>query len=418
MKEFIQPTKLWNRNFILLLQGHAVSVFGDVLYSISIGFWVFEKTGSTALMGVMSSISMFVMMFLNPFAGAIVDRSDRKKIIVGMDFLRGLLMIGVGYFAIQGNLGIEMVLVTAFVAAFCGVFFGPATMTVFVDLVPNSELVRAQSLSSGTNNLIGLLGKGVSGALLAFFGIGPMIVINGISFLFSAFTELFIHIPEGVKQGQPISVKHVLDDVVQGAKDTIATPGLNALILGALAANFFGSGYMSLLIPLSVQKGLSTTEFGFFVAAGSLAAVLAMLLLGVVKIPAKHKMKLFVGAFTLQTAILIVGFMGRGFPWLTTTFFIGDFLNVIGNALLNATMILAIPRDKRATVIGFVSSFSIAGMALSTLGYGFLAEVFDLSMISIIGQVLAYFAILPVFLDKGIAKMMTTEDEPVPHPAA
>lgn len=411
MDQMVKPAKLWNRDFILLLQGHAVSVFGDVLYSIAIGFWVYEKTGSTAMMGLMSSVSMFVSMFLQPFSGAIVDRSNRKHIIVLTDLLRGILMIGVGYFAIQGKLGIPMVLVTAFVAALCGVFFSPATMTVFVDLVPNHELVRAQSLSSGTNSLISLIGKGVSGALLAFFGIGTMIVINGVSFLFSALSEAFIRIPDGVKQGQPISVKHVLNDVVQGAKDTIATPGLNILIICALLTNFLGSGYMSLLIPLSIQKGLSTPEYGLFVASGSLAAVLGMMLMGIVKIPVKYKMKIFFGAFTLQSVVYIFGFMGYGFLWLTTAFFIGDFLNVIGNAILNATMILAIPREKRATIIGFIASFSIGGIALSTLAYGFLAEYIDLSLISIVGTILSYFALLPVLVNKGIAKMMVDENQ-------
>ncbi|TFG83045.1 MAG: MFS transporter, partial [Erysipelotrichales bacterium] len=274
MDDFVQPKKLWNRNFILLLQGHAVSVFGDVLYSIAIGFWVYDKTGSTALMGMMSSISMFVMMFLGPFSGAIIDRSDRKIVIVGIDALRGLLMIIVGVFAVQGKLGIPMILFTAFIAALCGVFFNPASMTVFIDLVPKSELVRAQSLSSGSVSLIGLIGKGVSGALLVVFGIGPIIIMNGISFLFSAFTEMFIHVPKGVKQGQEISVKHVLSDVAQGARDAFATPGLNTLIKSALLANFLGSGFMSLLIPLALQKGMNMTEYGLFVAAGSLAAVL------------------------------------------------------------------------------------------------------------------------------------------------
>jgi MFS family permease len=103
--------------------------------------------------------------------------------------------------------------------------------------------------------------------------------------------------------------------------------------------------------------------------------------------------------------------MGYGFLWLTTAFFIGDFLNVIGNAILNATMILAIPREKRATIIGFIASFSIGGIALSTLAYGFLAEYIDLSLISIVGTILSYFALLPVLVNKGIAKMMVDENQ-------
>lgn len=115
--------KLWNKNFILLLQGNGFSVFGDILYSIAISFWVYDRTGSTAIMGIMASISMFVTMFGSPIAGAIVDRSHRKSIIVMMDFIRGLLMFAVAYFAFQENLSVIMVMFTAFVAAFCQLFF-------------------------------------------------------------------------------------------------------------------------------------------------------------------------------------------------------------------------------------------------------------------------------------------------------
>lgn len=404
--------KLWNKNFILMWQGHAVSVFGDVLYSIAIGVWVFSETGSTGLMGLMSSISMFVAMFLNPFTGAIVDRINRKTVLIVADLIRGIVMLGVGALAISNHLSVELVLLTAFVAALCGSMFGPAAMTVFVDLIPHTELVRAQSLSSGTNNLINFIGKGISGALLNFIGVGPIIILNGISFLFSAASILFISVPKTVKQElkQSITISRILGDVAQGAKDTIATPGLNILIVSALLANLLGSGYSALLLPLATMKGLTLTEYGLFIGFSSAAAVVAMALLGIFKLKAKHKMPIFVASFILNTIFVIVALLGQGFYWLTIFFFLGDFTMVIGNAILNATMILAIPRDKRATVFGFVSSFSIAGMAISMLGYGFLAEIYDLSILAIMGTAAGFIAIVPIFLSNGIRKLISAED--------
>lgn len=118
-----ENTKLLNKNYVLLVQGNAVSALGDILYSVAIGFWVYEASGSSALMGIMSSIAMFVRMFLLPFSGAIIDRCDRKHIIVGMDVVRGLLMLMVGYLAIKGSLSIPLVLIAAFLSALCTTFF-------------------------------------------------------------------------------------------------------------------------------------------------------------------------------------------------------------------------------------------------------------------------------------------------------
>lgn len=413
MTQTPQVKKLWNKNFILLWQGHLVSIFGDVLYAIAIGFWVFNKTGSTGLMGLMSSISMFTAMLLGPFAGALVDRLNRKKVLIITDLVRAILMIIIGIFALQDHLSVEAVMVTAVLAAVASSLFSPASLTVFVDVVPHDDLVRAQSLSSGSYNLINFIGKGVSGALLTFFGVGPMIIINGLSFLVSALTVFFIQIPKTAKQelNQTITVSRILGDVAQGAKDAIATPGLNVLIAGALIANLLGSGYSALLLPLATLKGLNLTEYGLFIGFSSAAAVLAMALLGSFKLKAKFKMPIFIVAFLLNTVFIIIGLLGQGFIWLTLFFFLGDFMMVIGNALLNATIILAIPRDKRATVYGFLSSFSIAGMAVSMLGYGFLAEVYDLSWLSIIGTALGFIAIIPLFFSKGIWKLMSTEEQ-------
>ena len=146
-----------------------------------------------------------------------------------------------------------------------------------------------------------------------------------------------------------------------------------------------------------------------------MAAVIAMSILGIFKIKPKYKMPLFIISFILNTVFIVIGLMGQGFLWLTIFFFLGDFTMVIGNALLNATMILAIPRDKRATVFGFVSSFSIAGVALSMISYGVLAEVYDLSLLAIIGTLAGFIAIIPIFLSKGIWKIMTQEDVSLPQ---
>lgn len=114
--------KLWNKDTILMLQGNAVSALGDILYSVAIGYWVYEKTGSSALMGIMSSISMFMTMLVMPFSGSIIDKCSRKLIIVGMDTLRGVIMLALGVLAFADSLSVPVVLAAAFLASACSVF--------------------------------------------------------------------------------------------------------------------------------------------------------------------------------------------------------------------------------------------------------------------------------------------------------
>ena len=198
--------KLWNKNFILLLQGAAVSTIGDLMYSVAIGYWVYEQTGSNSLMGIMSAISLFVTMILSPFTGSIVDKCNRKWILVGMDLMQSVIMLTVGVLAYMGKLTIPGVLLAAFLAAMGSVFYSPAAQTLLIDIIPRDDMVRGQSTFSGTNALINTVGTAFSGVMVAFFGVPLIVVINGLSNLYSALSELFIAVPRTVQQGDAVTV--------------------------------------------------------------------------------------------------------------------------------------------------------------------------------------------------------------------
>ena len=187
--------KLWNKDYILLLQGSTVSLIGDLMYSVAIGYWVYEQTGSSGLMGIMSSISLFVTMFLSPFCGSIVDKCNRKWVIVGIDTLQGTLMLTAGILAYRNALSVPVVLLVALVAAFGNVFYSPAISTLMLDIIPRDDMVRGQSIYSGVHSLINMVGTAFSGVMVAFFGVPLIVVINGLSNLYCAVTELFVHVP-------------------------------------------------------------------------------------------------------------------------------------------------------------------------------------------------------------------------------
>ena len=172
--------KLWNKDFILLLQGSTVSVIGDLMYSVAIGYWVYEQTGSSSLMGTMTSISMFVTMFLSPFTGSIIDKCNRKWVLVGMDLLQSAIMLTIGTLAYMDKLSIPGVLVAAFLAAFCSVFYSPAVSTLMIDIIPDDDMVRGQSIFSGISSLVNMVGTAFSGVMVAFLGVPFIVILNGL----------------------------------------------------------------------------------------------------------------------------------------------------------------------------------------------------------------------------------------------
>ena len=381
--------KLWNKDFILLLQGNAVSTIGDVMYSIAIGYWVYQTTGSSALMGIMSSISMFVTMFLSPFCGSIVDKCNRKWLIVCIDVVQGAVMLAVGVLAYLNALNVPIVLTAAFIAAFGSVFYSPAISTLMIDIIPNNEMVRGQSIYSGTSSMINLVGSAFSGAMVAFFGVPLIVVINGISNLYSACTELFVHVPKTVQQKETVTVKGVLKDSLAAAKTILSDGCLRIFAPCALLINLLAAGAFTLMLPFCMEKGFSVDMYGYLVSIYSAASLVAVFMLGIVKLKPKTQFWFMSLGFVLSVPCMIFTYFSKEFILMCIFAFAAGFLNCIGNTVFNASMMLALPQKNRSGILGVFQSASVGGSALSAVAYGFLGEFFPLYIVFAIGSTLS-----------------------------
>ena len=386
--------KLWNKDFILLLQGNAISTLGDVMYSVAIGYWVYQVTGSSALMGLMSSISMFVTMFLSPFCGSIVDKCNRKWLIVLIDSVQGVLMLTVGVLAYMNALSVPIVLIAAFLASFGSVFYSPAISTIMLDIIPRDDMVRGQSIHSGISSLINLVGSAFSGAMVAFFGVPLIVVINGISNLYSAFTELLVRIPKTVQQGTKVTVKGVLNDFLTAVSVIFTDKCLKIFVPCALILNLLGAGPLTLMMPFCLEKGFTVDMYGYLVSIYSASYVLGALLLGAIKLSQKSRFWVMSLGFTLSIPCFIAVYFSNQFIPTCIFAFLSGLLNCAGNTVFNASLMLALPEENRSAILGFISSASVGGTALSSVIYGILGEVFPLHIIFSIGSAISLIPML------------------------
>ena len=381
--------KLWNKDFILLLQGNAVSAIGDLLFGVAIGYWVYEKTGSSALMGLMSSISMFVTMFLMPFTGNIVDKISRRWIIVGMDALRGVIMLVLGALLYMNALTIPGILLAALLVSLCSVFFGPAVSTLMIDLIPHDDMTRGQSIHSGITSLINLVGKAFSGVVVAFLGVPLIAVINGVCYLISALTELFIHVPRTVQQGDKVTVKGVLTDFGKAVKAIFATPTLKLFVPFLLLLNLLCSGPSSLMLPFCMDKGFTMDMYGYILSVEMAGSLVAVLMLGMVKFSPKVRFWLMSLSFIFSETFFMFAFFQESFLPMAVLFFVATLLNAAGNTIFSAALMLALPDENRGGILGLISAASVGGSALSAVIYGVLGDFFPLPIVFAAGTLLA-----------------------------
>ena len=381
--------KLWNKDFTLLLQGNAISTIGDLMYSVAIGYWVYAQTGSSALMGIMSAISMFVTMFLSPFTGSIIDKCNRKWILVGMDIMQGIVMLTVGFLAYYNALSIPIVLCAAVAAAFGSVFYSPAVSTLMIDIIPHDDMVRGQSIFSGATSLINMVGTAFSGVMVAFFGVPLIVVINGISNLYSAVSELFIRVPKTVQQGTPVSVKSILRDSKTAVTTIFSDKCLQLFVPCALILNLLAAGPFTLILPFCMEKGFTVDMYGYLMSVYTAASALCVLILSVVKLSPKARLWALALGFSSSVVFFTLAYSSSHFlPMCIMTCF-AAFANCAGNTIFNASLMLMLPEENRGSILGFIQSASVGGSALSAVIYGVLGDVFPLYLVFVIGNIIS-----------------------------
>ncbi len=226
--------KLWNKNFLLLWQGTLFSSLGNVAYSIALGFWVLEKTGSTLVMGALMAVTTIPSIIVGPIAGVIIDRGNRKFILVITDVISGFFVCFVGINMLLGTAEVWMVFMVGIILGLSKAFFLPASASIMPDIIPKDDIEKGNSFYSMIGSSTRIIGNSVGGVLYKILGAPVMFLINGISYFISAISELFIDVPKINKKSDLTFYK----ELKEGLKYTWNFKGLRKLLLIFSVVNF------------------------------------------------------------------------------------------------------------------------------------------------------------------------------------
>lgn len=303
-------------------------------------------------------------------------------------------MLVIGVLAYLDKLNVPGVLIAAFLAALGSVFYSPAASTLMIDIIPHDDMVRGQSIFSGMNSLINMVGTAFSGVMVAFFGVPLIVMINGLSNLYSAFTELFVHVPRTVQQGAQVSVKSILRDSKDAVRMIFLDKCLQLFVPCALILNLLGAGPLTLVLPFCMEKGFTVDMYGYLMAVWTAASLVCVLVLGVVKLSPKMRFWVMAVGFTSSVLFSIFVYTSKQFIPLCIMAFLASFANCAGNMVFNASLMLALPEENRGAILGFIQAASVGGTALSAVIYGVLGDVFPLYLVFTAGSALSLIPML------------------------
>lgn len=404
-----QNKKLWNKNFFLLWQGQLVSCLGDALYSIALGFWVLEKTGSSAIMGVLMASISIPRIIIGPFAGVLVDRFDRKRIIILGDFIRGIGMLFVAFGAYRGFLEVWMVMIIGIISGICSAFFNPSIMSVMPDIVPTDKLVKANSAYQLATTSTSLVGNMSGGFLFSILGAPILFLINGISYIISSGTEIFIKIPKVERKNKDFEFKK---DLIDGFKFVYKLKGILWLIVFACFLNFLFGIFTILLMPwFSQDASLGVAKYGIMNAIMSMGMLFGMALLSVVNIKYKDKFKILNIGLTLCVVGIFVGTYTNNFYGICIFYFIALAAMAISNTMLNTSLQIIVPPDMRGKVNSMVFTASTAIQPIGVLLGGVLGEFFFPRSIILVCFIISMILVVPIYFLKSTKKVLNFDPD-------
>ncbi len=372
-----------NRNFSLLWTGQLVETIGNALTSIAASIYVFRQTDSALSVGLMLMATAAPSLVVGLFAGVFVDRYDRRKIMIGADMLRAILVALIPFLV---PLNIIWLYVIVMLVSAVGQFFDPAHESVLPEVATEEELAAANSMIAISSFGSTAVGFAAAGLIASAADINWAFYANSFTFLFSAVCVFLIRI-KPVEAEENTSITVVFQNLRAGVKQVVDTPILRSLFsVMAIVLISFGLSN-AILLPFSI-RALGATEFEYGLQEGltSVGFVVGSLWM------AKVFDRLHEGAW-LAISFIAMGIAGVIYSFLYSIPLAILVITISGffNAPASIGRRLVVQRNTPSEMRGRVSSvFFVARDILFLVGMGAagLADVMNVRLLNLISALM------------------------------
>jgi MFS family permease len=243
----------------LLWWGQVTSQIGEGLNKVALLWFVYELTGSAMMIAMVGLLQTVPPLFFGPLIGVYLDRLRKKPVMVWVDLIRTVLTLLIPALYGVGHLSIEGMFVLIFLNSMVSTVFGPALVSSVPLLVRRGELVSANALIQGTNNIGTLLGPAVSGILIALIGAQHVLYVNAATFFVSALCLIPIRCQETLRQEQKAATAtgSVLRDLSVGFRFVFGDRSTVLLLVTISALYNLGASAFVFVLPVYAKEALN-----------------------------------------------------------------------------------------------------------------------------------------------------------------
>ena len=361
--------------FGLLIAGQVTSKLGHAVFLIVLTLYLKQLTDSARVLGAAQFLSYLPALLLGPFAGVLVDRFDRKRLLVGSDLARGAAIMLVAAAARYGGAAtVVLLFVLAALVSICQAVFLPTVQALLPDVVPPQRLRSRNAVRGAGVQLANLAGNAAGGMLFAAFG-GPVVLLyTGVTFLLSAAQEQLIRVPRRPPRAHAAGIGA---QTVSALRYVRVRPGVAAAVVthGVVGLSF---PPLLLALPFVVMDDLGLPEsfFGFYLAAVLAGGILGYLWFGSIRSHRVPERTLLLAGFML----LALGVSAAGVWMQPIPLFPAFTAAGLGAGMVNLALVTALQRStpsaRRGRVFGLYESTAAAASALGFALAGPLVDLF------------------------------------------
>ena len=366
------------RDFGLLWWGQVTSQIGEGLNKVALLWFVYELTGSAMMIATVGLIQTVPPLFFGPIIGVYLDRLRKKPVMIWVDLIRTVLTLLIPSLYGLGHLNLEGLFVLIFLTSMVSTVFGPALVSAVPSMVRRNELVSANALIQGTNNIGSLLGPAVSGILIALIGAQHVLYVNAATFFISALCLMPIRSNETRPQSETLTQpESLVSDLSVGFRFVFGNRSTVFLLVIITALFNLGASAFVFVLPVYATEALRVgpVQLGWLwsaLGAGMLGA--SSWLAWRQKTDVQSRMQILVGGTTvggLATCALSV----LESPVIAAAFVI---LVGAGAAVLNPVVWALLQEITPSHLMGRVlTTFSTGSMAAAMVGmsgFGLIAD--------------------------------------------
>lgn len=359
VQELLEPGIRRNESFWILVIGTAISLAGDALYTLVIPLWILRTTGSSGAYAAVSGVSSAVTLLVSPFAGTFADRTDRRRVMVGADLARALIVLSLAALITRGLTQIWPVVAVVTLLSTASSFFSPAYAAALSGLVHPNDLTQALSAFQLLRQVTMLSGPAVAGLIVSRAGNSAALALDAATFLVSAGCVYAIRLRWAPRP--PKERKAFWHDFSEGVSTLTGSSVLIRTVLLSAGVNLVGGFFVILLPVVAIRElHLTTTQFGLFNTINPAGVVLGMVALSLFGKRVGQR-----GRFMLWCMLL----MGIANTLMGTTKVVGVFLGLLfvggltfglGNVMFAGLYRELVPKEQQGRFFGMLSTLNQA----------------------------------------------------------